>query len=187
MHRFVKLFTVVSLIVVSTFAFGVFQSSHVVSAQTDTKALVQAWVDAQNAAIKSGDPTAYLALYAPDYTDPNLPAGANAMDAVKQNITMIATAFPDGKLELKDIVATADKAAVYTIASGTNKGAFAGVPATGKPFSGVNMIDILTFKNGKIVQDINVTDSLTLSAQIGWNIAPPGGAGAMTPQATMGQ
>src|SRR5258706_8695613 len=151
MHRFVKLFTVVSLIVVSTFAFGVFQSSHVVSAQTDTKALAQAWVDAQNAAIKSGDPTAYLALYAPDYTDPNLPAGANAMDAVKQNITMIATAVPDGKIELKDIVATADKTAVYTITSGTNKRAFSGGTATSKTLSGVNMNYIFTFKKSKIV------------------------------------
>src|SRR5258707_13847963 len=102
MHRFVKLFTGVSLIVVSTFAVGIFQSSHVVSAQTDTKALAQAWVDAQNAAIKSGDPTAYLALYSSDYTDESGGTGSAALDNVKQNITTLAKAFPDGKLEVKD-------------------------------------------------------------------------------------
>jgi steroid delta-isomerase-like uncharacterized protein len=168
------------LLVVSAFAFETLQASRVVSAQTDTKALAQAWVDAQNAAIKSGDSTALLALYSPDYTDPMAPAGTNALDAVKQNIKDIATAFPDGKLEVKDIVASSDEAAVYTVASGTNKGPFQGVPPTGKPFSNVNIIDILTFKNGKIVKDVSVAD-LSLLLQIGWNIVPPGGGTMQAP------
>ncbi len=176
MYRTVKGFALIAIVLVAIIGLGGFQSAHVISAQTDTKALAQAWVDAQNAAIKSKDPTAYLALYSPDYTDPTLPSGTNALDAVKQNIMMIATAFPDGKLTVQDIVAGTDEAAVYTVASGTNTGPFQGSPATGKPFSGLMIIDILTFKDGKVVKDIEVTDTISLLAQLGWNITPPSGA-----------
>jgi steroid delta-isomerase-like uncharacterized protein len=181
-----RFFTVLALLAVTLFGLGITQSSRVVSAQTDTKALAQAWVDAENTAITSGDTTALLALYAPDFADPMLPPGANALDNVKQSIAQIHTGFPDGKLTVKDIIASDTKAAVYTTVSGTNNGVFAGVAATGKAFTDVAMVDLLTFKDGKISQDINVTDSASLLSQLGWNINPPGGAGAMmTPPATM--
>ncbi len=173
MYRFVKIVAVLSLVVVSAFAVGIFQSSHVVSAQTDTKALAQAWVDANNAALKSGDATALMALYSSDYTDESGGTGSAALDNVKQNITTLAKAFPDGKLEVKDIVAGADEAAVYTQVSGTNTGAIGPYPATGKAFTGVKSIDILTFKDGKVTKDISVTDTTTLFAQIGWTLTPP--------------
>ncbi|MEP7288477.1 MAG: ester cyclase [Chloroflexota bacterium] len=183
MYRTIKTFTVIGLLVVSVFALSISHSSHVVSAQTDTKALAQAWVDAQNAAFKSGDPTAFVALYSPDYVDPTVPAGTSPLDSVKQNTIMLVTAFPDGKLEVKDIVASSDEAAVYVTVSGTNTGLFAGVPPTGKAFSGVNIIDILTFKDGKIVKDVSVADTASLFSQLGWTVAPPAGGSAPAPTA----
>ena len=173
MYRFVKVFTVVSLVVVSTFAFAVFQSSHVASAQTDTKALAQAWVDAQNAALKSGDATAVLALYSPDYTDESVGTGAAALDAVKQNLAVLSKAFPDAKPEVQEILVSGDEAAVYTLINGTNTGPIGPYPATGKAFSKVKSVDILTFKDGKVTKDVSVTDTSILFQQIGWTIAPP--------------
>src|SRR5689334_11676165 len=108
-----RFFTVLALLAVTLFGLGITQSSRVVSAQQDTKALAQAWVDAENAAIASGDSAPLLALYSPDYADPMLPSSANALDNVKQGIATIHTAFPDGKLTVKDIIASSDKAAVY--------------------------------------------------------------------------
>lgn len=173
MYRFVKIFAVVSLVVVSAFAVGIFHSSHVVSAQTDTKALAQAWVDANNAALKSGDATALMALYSTDYADETGGTGSAALDGVKQQITTLAKAFPDGKIEVKDIVASADEAAVYAQVSGTNTGPIGPYPATGKAFAGVKSIDILSFKDGKVTKDVSVTDTTTLFTQIGWTITPP--------------
>ena len=173
MYRLVKIFAVVSLIAVSAFAVGIFQTSQVVSAQTDTKALAQAWVDAENAALKSGDATALAALYSPDFTDDAGQTGSAAMDSMKQNVTSLAKAFPDGKIEVKDIVASADEAAVYGQVSGTNTGPIGPYPGTGKPFSGVKSVDILTFKDGKITKDVSVTDTTSLFSQIGWTITPP--------------
>ncbi len=154
-----------------TFAAGQFSS---VAAQTDNKATATAWIAAINAAFKSGDATAVLAFYSPDYTSDSGSTGADALASLKTSMTGLAAAFPDGKIDIKDMVAEGDKVAVYTVLSGTNTGPMgAGMGPTGKAISNVKQVDFLTFKNGKIVSDNTISDTGSLYIQLGFNITPP--------------
>jgi len=171
MSRLSKSVMFVIVIISAAFAFNSFQLPRV-SAQTDNKALAQAWIAAINASFKTGDTTALAALYAPDFTDESMTQGMSVADYVKQSVGAIVVAFPDGKADIKDMVAEGDKVVVYSTLTGTNTGSLFGLK-TGKAVSGVKLMDILTFKAGKIAKDDSVADTLTLLSQIGFTITPP--------------
>lgn len=78
-------------------------------------------------------------------------------------------AFPDLRMELDLILGEGDLVAARWTTEGTNTGAWARRPATGKraKFSGVN---IFRFRNGKVVELWNHRDDLDLMQQIGAEI-----------------
>ena len=79
------------------------------------------------------------------------------------------SAFPDLQMELDLILGEGDLVAARWTTEGTNTGAWAGRPATGKRarFSGVN---IFRFRDGKVVELWNHRDDLGLMQQIGAEI-----------------
>ncbi|MBD0299142.1 MAG: ester cyclase [Nitrososphaera sp.] len=75
-------------------------------------------------------------------------------------------AFPDLRRNIVDMVAEGDKVAVSINVTGTYKGEFQGIPATGKQVSFTAM-DILTIFDGKITEEWATADMMGLMQQIG--------------------
>jgi steroid delta-isomerase-like uncharacterized protein len=77
-----------------------------------------------------------------------------------------ATAFPDGRLEIKRIVTAGDTAVAELVGRGTNDGPFGDMPATHRSAE-LPFCDVLTFEDEKIVRDRQYGDTATLLAQLG--------------------
>jgi steroid delta-isomerase-like uncharacterized protein len=101
----------------------------------------------------------------PDQKDP-VPALAN----FKTYLADFRKAFPDLKVQVEDLVAEGDKVVARLRMTGTHKGTFNGVPATGKSFS-IQVIDIIRLANGKCTEHWGISDDAGLMQQLG--IMPP--------------
>jgi steroid delta-isomerase-like uncharacterized protein len=86
--------------------------------------------------------------------------------AMKEIVTAFLGAFPDFAVEVENVVAEGDKAALEYIASGTNEGEFMGEPPTGNS-AAWRVLHIFTLRGGKVVEDVTVLDRLTLFEQLG--------------------
>lgn len=111
-------------------------------------------------------------LFTSDYVNhmapPGFPTGPQGEKLFTQ---MFFGAFPNGRMELVDVVAEGDRAAGRYTFSGTHTGEFIGIPPTGKRFS-VSGINIIRFANGKIAENWPSLDMLGLMQQIGVVPAP---------------
>ena len=79
---------------------------------------------------------------------------------------MLFAAFPDLRAEIHEQVEEGEKVATRKTFTGTHKGEFMGIAATGRAVE-FNVIDILGVREGKIVEHANVIDTLTLLQQLG--------------------
>jgi predicted ester cyclase len=75
-------------------------------------------------------------------------------------------AFPDMKFNLDDLIVEGDKFMARSTMTGTHKGIFMGVPATGKKVK-IWWITIRRVANGKCVEGWDLFDSFTLQKQLG--------------------
>lgn len=84
----------------------------------------------------NGDLDGYLELYVEDatlhYLPPGLPGG---VAGARLFYGMFMVAFPDIHVDIREVLADGDRAAVRIILTGTHKGELMGVPASGKPIS----------------------------------------------------
>jgi steroid delta-isomerase-like uncharacterized protein len=115
-------------------------------------------------------------LMAPDFMErellpPGIPQGR---EGVKVLTTMFRSAFPDFKATIEDIIAEGDKVVIRMTWSGTQKGEFMGIPASGKRIS-IGVIDIIRITNGKVVEHWGQMDSMSLMQQLGAIPAPAEG------------
>lgn len=78
----------------------------------------------------------------------------------------LRAAFPDLRLEPEAVVAEGDRVAVRWTMRGTQRGAFAGLPATGRPVATAG-IDVYRFADGRIAELWSVRDDVALLAQLG--------------------
>lgn len=86
------------------------------------------------------------------------------LEAYKQFLLMLYTAFPDEQFTIEDIIAEGDTVVVRYTTRGTHLGNFMGIPPTGKQVSGTGIfIDRLV--NGKAVEQWGNTDTLGLLQQ----------------------
>lgn len=113
-----------------------------------------------------------------DYVSPNykrylsaLAAPINA-DAQKQRLAGLRAAFPDLKLTIDDIIAEGDRVAIRGTVTATQKGAFSGIPPTGKQAT-VTALETLRIENGKIVEHWGGSDNLDMMQQLGAIPAAP--------------
>ena len=79
---------------------------------------------------------------------------------------MFLEAFPDMRITLDDVIGEGEKVATRGHWVGTHKGAFMGVPATGKAVN-VKFMDMWRFENGKAVENWVQMDLLSLMQQLG--------------------
>ncbi|HZD60696.1 MAG TPA: ester cyclase [Anaerolineae bacterium] len=104
---------------------------------------------------------------APDAVEHNPETGQTLdLEGAKQYAKGVYRAFPDLKEVVKDMVAEGDKVATRSVATGTHKGEFSGIPPTGKTFS-VDYFEIYRVVDGKIVEHWWVLDRYKMLVQLG--------------------
>ena len=89
---------------------------------------------------------------------------------------MFLQAIPDARGEVLDVVAEGDKVVLVDRFAGTHRGEFFGRPGTGDRIEWA-AIHIYTIRDGKILEDAVMTDSLAIMQQLG---LAPGAANADT-------
>ena len=106
-----------------------------------------------------------------------LPPGvAPGREGVKQLAAMIRSAFPDFKATIDDLIAEGDKVVLRMTWRGTHKGAFMGVPPTGKSVA-FGVFDIIRIADGKFVEHWGQMDGMGLMQQLGALPEPGHGGG----------
>ena len=134
----------------------------------DNKAVAKRAVEAINA----GDFSLLESLVAPDGADHAVPPGMPpTRDSAIQFLTMFRAAFPDLHYTLEDVIAEGDRVVQRATASGTMKGEFLGMPATGKSATW-SEIHIVRVQDGKIVEHWASVDQLGMLQQLGLAPAP---------------
>ena len=95
-----------------------------------------------------------------------IPGMDNTRETPRQLFKMMLAAFPDFRATIHDMLQDGDKVAVRATFSGTQQGEFMGVPASG---NGVEwaVIDILQFRDDKVVAHWGVMDLAGAMAQMG--------------------
>ena len=96
-------------------------------------------------------------------------------EGTKQFFTMAFAAFPDFHSTLEDMITAGDKVVSRFTASGTHKGEWMGIPATGKRMTSPG-ISIHRMAGGKIVDNWVSMDMLGVLQQLGV-IPMPGQSG----------
>ncbi len=106
-------------------------------------------------------------LFSSDFADhEEFPGISPDRSGVKQWVTAMRTAFPDARMDVKDMIAEGDKVVARTTMSGTQQGEFVGMPATGKSMS-VTTVDIVRLVDGKLVEHWGATDTAGMMEQLG--------------------
>ncbi len=113
----------------------------------------------------------------PDFADHNPPPGfPPGPEGLKQMMTMFFSAFPDLKITTDDIIAEGDMVVGRHTTTGTHKGDFMGIAATGKQVK-INEIHWVRFAEGKAVEHWGLSDDLSMMTQLGVIPAPGEGGG----------
>ena len=104
---------------------------------------------------------------APNHVDHTLPPFLpTTPEGTKRAIGIFLTAFPDVHLVVEDMIAEGDKVVTRYTSRGTQKGAFMGIPPTGKQMT-VSSIIIARFADGKIVEEWGLDDQVGMLQQLG--------------------
>lgn len=88
-------------------------------------------------------------------------------EAPKRAILSLHGAFPDIKYKLINTIAQDDLVCLHYNVTGTHTGKLGPLPASGKKFS-INLIDIMRFRDGKLVEHWGVPDQLGLMTDLGF-------------------
>ncbi len=77
-----------------------------------------------------------------------------------------ASAFPDARFTIDDMIAEGDRVATKKTFTGTHQGPFAGIPPTGNRVT-LTYVDILRVRDGRIVEHWLSMDQLSFMQQLG--------------------
>lgn len=97
----------------------------------------------------------------------HMPFPGSSPDAAgfKTGVAGYFSAFPDIRISVEDSLAEGDRVAVRVKSQGTQRGAFAGKPASNRPFS-VEEIHIVRIEDGKMVEHWGVLDTAEMTRQL---------------------
>jgi steroid delta-isomerase-like uncharacterized protein len=141
----------------------------------ENKALARRWCEAFN----TQNWAAIVAITAPDFVQHGAPPGIAADLAGHRQLMMaLWTAFPDARQVNDELIAEGDKVVERYTVRGTHRGAFLGLPPTGKQVS-VSALGIDRIKDAQIVETWISMDTLGLLQQLG-ALPQPAPAGAST-------
>lgn len=91
--------------------------------------------------------------------------GLNVLENVREHLSQFHTGFPDLKYEIQDVVLDGDRIAVRYRLTGTHRGRFLGIEATGRPID-IEGAEFWRLAKGKIVEHWNYLDSMILMQQL---------------------
>lgn len=129
----------------------------------DAKSLVRKFYDAVNA----GDISVIDELVADDFVDrEEFPGLEPNKEGVKQFFAMLRSAFPDLRMEVREMLADDDLVSVRVIATGTNEGDFMGMSSSGRRIE-VQVFDILRIRDGQVTEHWGLMDAMTMMQQLG--------------------
>jgi len=131
----------------------------------DNKALVQRFFEE---VINQRNLTALDQFVPPGGVNHTVPPGMP--QETNQFLGQYLNAFPDVKATVEDLMADGDKVVARVSIRGTHRGAFRGIPPTGKQIA-VTGINIFRIANGKLVEHWGLTDRLAVLQQLG--VVPP--------------
>ena len=126
--------------------------------------------------ISRGDATVAAEIIHPDFVDhtnpPGMQRGLAGHNAV---VALFHAAFPDQWWQIEDVIAEGDRVVVRTTMTGTHRGDFFGIPATGRAvrMTGVHVVRVA---DGRIAEHWGNNDDLGLLRQLG-AIPEPAAAG----------
>jgi steroid delta-isomerase-like uncharacterized protein len=126
-------------------------------------------------AINANDLDSYRELVAPGFAH-HSGAGDLTADAAIKAFAGYQRAFPDIAYDIDEILPVDGGAAVarWTI-RGTHTGVFMGVPPSGRTFASPGL-SLHKVADGRIVEEWEYNDDLTLLGSLGFSVAPPGSA-----------
>ena len=123
--------------------------------------------------INAGDIGAFSEHLADDFVEHEVTPGlAPTKEGVKTFFRMQLAAFPDIHMAAEDVFASGTKVVARVRYTGTHRGEFMGMPATGKKVD-VQLIDMFLFgDDGRAREHWGVIDALAMMQQIG--VVPAG-------------
>jgi len=95
-----------------------------------------------------------------------LPVEATGARALKQVWTMLLRAFPDIRVTAEDVIAEGDRVVSRNTVTGTHRGDYMGVPATGRSIT-YSEIFIFRFAGGRIAETWGIVDVHAQAQQLG--------------------
>ena len=118
--------------------------------------------------LSAGDIDGFAALISDDFVDhEELPGLAPTKEGVTTFFRMYRAAFPDLRMVPEDVIVSGDKVVARVRVTGTHKGAFMGLPPTGRRVE-VQLIDIIRFgADGRAREHWGVFDQLAMMQQLG--------------------
>jgi len=106
-------------------------------------------------------------FYAPDFVADYRPfALREGYEGLRAMVEGAWTAFPDYHEEVHELIAEGDRVVLHLTISGTQKGQWGPLPATGKRAE-FDEIVILQIRDGKVLRQRGVVDNLSALRQLG--------------------
>ena len=124
---------------------------------------IETWI---NEAINGGNLAVVDELAHPDYVYRSPAEELRGAEAVKGLFAAYRAGFPDFHVHVDQRVADGDRIIQAFTLTGTHRGEFMGIPATGKEIE-VHGFVMSRFADGKIVEEWEVIDQLTFLEQLG--------------------
>jgi steroid delta-isomerase-like uncharacterized protein len=137
--------------------------------ESENKAVVQRFIDE---VLNQGKLETADEIVAENFVelDP-LPGQRQGREGLKEIVAMLRTAFPDMHWSVDETIAAGEKVVTRFTWTGTHKGEFLGIPATGRPVS-VKGVVIDRIVGGKMTDSRILMDNFGMMQQLGV-ISPP--------------
>jgi len=130
---------------------------------TDAKSLVRRFYDG----VGAGDLSVIDELVADDFVDhEDFPGLEPNKKGVKQFFAVLRSAFPDLRMEVREMLADDDLVSVRVIATGTHQADFMGMPSSGKRIE-VQVFDVFRILGGQVTEHWGLMDAMTMLQQLG--------------------
>ena len=140
---------------------------------TDLAALAQRFTDEVINAHDVGAPLTELVFE--DFVEQNpLPGQGPGRAGLADILTMMWTAFPDLHWNLQDTLVQGDRVMTLSTWTGTHRGEFMGIPATGREVA-VEAWTVDRYRDGRLAESRIIMDVAGLLVQLG--IVPPPSVG----------
>lgn len=112
------------------------------------------------------------AIFAKDYVTHQLHSGVpvdavpRGPEAIKEHIAGWIASFPDLRFNIEQMLSEGDRVATQLLMEGTHRGAWLGIPASGKKLQ-IRMFTVHRVLQNKIVEDWVLVEALGIFQQLG--------------------